>query len=109
MCCAQRRRIAQALTGQFCGSKESTDRGRVMETQLRPDKDSQEVTRTMPEITPEVSERPARERSKVVRGWILVVEDDPELRATLSECLRSEGYRVETAADGFRAFPKIEV
>lgn len=31
---------------------------------------------------------------------ILIVEDDPELCLTLSQCLRSAGYFIETAADG---------
>jgi DNA-binding NtrC family response regulator len=39
---------------------------------------------------------------------ILVVDDEPNARAALAELLRDEGYAVETAADGFKALPKIE-
>jgi two-component system alkaline phosphatase synthesis response regulator PhoP len=37
---------------------------------------------------------------------ILVVEDEPALRTTLSDRLRTEGYVVDTAADGNEAFEK---
>jgi two-component system alkaline phosphatase synthesis response regulator PhoP len=37
---------------------------------------------------------------------ILVVEDEPALRLSLSDRLRSEGYEVETAADGERGFAR---
>jgi DNA-binding NtrC family response regulator len=39
---------------------------------------------------------------------ILVVDDEPNARSALAELLRDEGYAVETAADGFKALPKIE-
>ncbi len=39
---------------------------------------------------------------------ILVVDDEPNARAALAELLRDEGYAVETAADGFKALPKLE-
>src|SRR3954467_15409563 len=42
------------------------------------------------------------------RGRILIVDDDPTGRSTLAELLRDEGYAVETAADGFKALPKLE-
>jgi DNA-binding NtrC family response regulator len=42
------------------------------------------------------------------RGRILIVDDDPGGRTTLAELLRDEGYSVETAADGFKALPKLE-
>src|SRR5689334_7751673 len=42
------------------------------------------------------------------RGRILIVDDDPSARTTLAELLRDEGYSVETAADGFKALPKLE-
>lgn len=34
---------------------------------------------------------------------ILIVEDDPDVRASLVEVLEDEGYRVETAGDGAEA------
>ena len=42
------------------------------------------------------------------RGRILVVDDEVNARVALSELLRDEGYSVETAADGFKALPKLE-
>ncbi len=40
-------------------------------------------------------------------GRILIVEDDASIRVELAELLRDEGYSVETAADGFKALPKL--
>ena len=42
------------------------------------------------------------------RGRILVVDDEANARAALSEILREEGYSTETAADGFKALGKLE-
>jgi DNA-binding NtrC family response regulator len=42
------------------------------------------------------------------RGSILVVDDEANARTALAELLRDEGYRVETAADGFKALGKME-
>jgi DNA-binding NtrC family response regulator len=42
------------------------------------------------------------------KGTILVVDDEANARSALAELLRDEGYRVETAADGFKALGKIE-
>ena len=42
------------------------------------------------------------------KGRVLIVDDEPNARAALAELLREEGYTVETAADGFKALPKIE-
>jgi DNA-binding NtrC family response regulator len=42
------------------------------------------------------------------RGRILVVDDEVNARTALAELLRDEGYAVETAADGFKALPKLE-
>jgi DNA-binding NtrC family response regulator len=42
------------------------------------------------------------------RGRILVVDDEANARAALSEILHEEGYTTETAADGFKALRKIE-
>jgi DNA-binding NtrC family response regulator len=41
-------------------------------------------------------------------GRILVVDDEANARAALAELLRDEGYQVESAADGFKALPRIE-
>jgi DNA-binding NtrC family response regulator len=42
------------------------------------------------------------------RGRILIVDDEANARAALSEILREEGYATETAADGFKALGKLE-
>ena len=38
----------------------------------------------------------------------MIVEDDPDIRAALGLCLGSEGYRVETCADGLEAMTRLE-
>jgi DNA-binding NtrC family response regulator len=42
------------------------------------------------------------------RGRILIVDDEANARTALAELLRDEGFQVETAADGFKALPKVE-
>ncbi|HJZ85740.1 MAG TPA: sigma-54 dependent transcriptional regulator [Polyangia bacterium] len=42
------------------------------------------------------------------RARILVVDDEANARTALGELLRDQGYAVETAADGFKALPKLE-
>src|SRR6188508_1360186 len=42
------------------------------------------------------------------RARILIVDDEANARMALAELLRDEGYAVETAADGFKALPKLE-
>jgi DNA-binding NtrC family response regulator len=42
------------------------------------------------------------------RDRILIVDDEANARTALAELLRDEGYAVETAADGFKALPKLE-
>ncbi len=42
------------------------------------------------------------------KGRVLVVDDEANARAALSEILREEGYQTETAADGFKALGKLE-
>jgi two-component system, NtrC family, response regulator AtoC len=42
------------------------------------------------------------------RGRILIVDDEANARAALSEILGDEGYATETAADGFKALGKLE-
>jgi DNA-binding NtrC family response regulator len=44
----------------------------------------------------------------MTKGFVLVVDDEANARTALAELLRDEGYRVETAADGFKALGKIE-
>src|SRR6478735_10521776 len=44
----------------------------------------------------------------MAKGRILVVDDEANARTALAELLRDEGYAVETAADGFKALPKLE-
>ncbi|MBI2898123.1 MAG: sigma-54-dependent Fis family transcriptional regulator [Deltaproteobacteria bacterium] len=41
------------------------------------------------------------------RGRILIVDDEANARTALAELLREEGFSVETAADGFKALPKL--
>jgi DNA-binding NtrC family response regulator len=42
------------------------------------------------------------------KGHVLVVDDEANARTALAELLRDEGYRVDMAADGFKALGKIE-
>src|SRR5512138_3805074 len=42
------------------------------------------------------------------KSRILIVDDEVNARTALAELLRDEGYQVETAADGFKALPKLE-
>ena len=42
------------------------------------------------------------------RGDILIVDDDPDIRDALGECLRYEGYDVHAAADGRDALDRLE-
>ena len=42
------------------------------------------------------------------RERILIVDDEANARTALAELLRDEGYAVDTAADGFKALPKLE-
>ena len=51
---------------------------------------------------------PRAARDTTPRGRILVVDDEANARAALSEILRDEGYATETAADGFKALGKLE-
>jgi DNA-binding NtrC family response regulator len=42
------------------------------------------------------------------KSRILIVDDEVNARTALAELLREEGYQVDTAADGFKALPKLE-
>ena len=48
------------------------------------------------------------QHKNMTRGRILIVDDEANARAALSEILRDEGYATETAADGFKALGKLE-
>ena len=39
---------------------------------------------------------------------VLIVDDDPDIRDALGECLRYEGYEVHAAADGRAALDQLE-
>jgi DNA-binding NtrC family response regulator len=41
------------------------------------------------------------------KGRVLIVDDEANARAALSEILREEGYETETAADGFKALGRL--
>jgi DNA-binding NtrC family response regulator len=41
-------------------------------------------------------------------GKLLIVDDEINARNALAEMFREDGYLVETAADGFKALPKLE-
>lgn len=43
------------------------------------------------------------------RGDVLIVDDDPDIRDALGECLRYEGYAVQAAADGRAALDRLEI
>ncbi len=42
------------------------------------------------------------------RGRILIVDDETNARTALAEILHDDGFTTETAADGFKALPKLE-
>src|SRR5690606_20569188 len=44
---------------------------------------------------------------RMATGKILVVDDEANARTALAEILKDEGYSVESAADGFKALPKL--
>jgi len=49
----------------------------------------------------------SKELSKEVIKTVLVVEDNPELRAALVDILQEAGYRVQAAADGGEALSQF--
>ncbi|MEY4580956.1 MAG: hypothetical protein RL701_5659 [Pseudomonadota bacterium] len=55
---------------------------------------------------PSSDAQPRQARTK--RSRILIVDDELNARTALAEVLREEGYDVETAADGFKALPKLQ-
>src|SRR5271167_3194095 len=42
------------------------------------------------------------------RGRVLIVDDESNARAAISEILREEGYVTETAANGFKGLGKLD-
>jgi CheY-like chemotaxis protein len=60
-------------------------------------------------------ETPASQQCKEARVTansqrdVLIVDDDPDIRDALGECLRYEGYAVHAAADGRDALDRLEV
>src|ERR1700722_12338147 len=56
----------------------------------------------------ELFEHPMATDGHRQRGRILIVDDESNARAALSEILREDGYATETAADGFKALGKLE-
>src|SRR5437899_102500 len=48
-------------------------------------------------------------RSMAPRGRILIVDDEANARAALSEILHEDGFVTDTAADGFKALGKLAV
>jgi len=42
------------------------------------------------------------------RGDVLIVDDDPDIRDAVGECLRYEGYDVHSATDGRDALDRLE-
>ncbi len=43
-----------------------------------------------------------------MNNWILLVEDDPDIQASLLDLLDMEGYTVRTASDGRQALDLLE-
>ncbi|WP_394831986.1 sigma-54 dependent transcriptional regulator [Pendulispora rubella] len=72
------------------------------------DRSSSPVVGTPPGGTPAAANRTTRHRAQNARGRILIVDDEANARAALSEILHEEGYATETAADGFKALGKLE-
>ena len=52
--------------------------------------------------------RPERRASRSTSPTILVVDDDPHVRAMLRLALELEGYEVDEAPDGYRALRRLE-
>ncbi len=63
------------------------------------------MTNVAPETTTR-SEGSVRGGSRGAR--VLIVDDEANARTALAELLRDDGFSVETAADGFKALPKLE-
>jgi DNA-binding response OmpR family regulator len=54
-----------------------------------------------------VSASPEQRSAEPLSGWILVVEDDPNVRGALVDCLEVLGLRVTAAEDGDAALRRI--
>jgi DNA-binding response OmpR family regulator len=44
----------------------------------------------------------------MAHGWILIIEDEPDLRETLRDLLEMEGFEVATAANGREGLAVLE-
>lgn len=69
------------------------------------------ITLPAAEGTPEPFQPPPQRTApsaRSVQGRILVVEDEPQVRAVFAGALRSRGYEVIEAADGLEALAKVE-
>jgi CheY-like chemotaxis protein len=63
-------------------------------------------------MSPAAASRPPGDRRSISRTdrpapTILIIEDDPDFRFAISQIVRDEGYRVETAPDGKAALDKL--
>src|SRR5438309_2095429 len=56
----------------------------------------------------EPNARPPSPSANMRAVRVLVVEDDPRLRATVADFLRGEGFQVDTAGHGLEALAGIE-
>ena len=59
-------------------------------------------------MTPTSTSTPSSQRGREPKGRVLIVDDEANARAALSEILAQEGFVTETAADGFKALGKLE-
>lgn len=60
-----------------------------------------------PTSRPPADRRPSISGTNPLAPTILIVEDDPDFRFAISQIVRDEGYRVETAPDGKAALDKL--
>src|SRR5690606_11340109 len=67
---------------------------------FRGDADRRQPTRRREHIHATASHRGRSRDVGLMSKKILIIEDEPGLRLTLSDRLRSEGYEVDTAPDG---------
>jgi CheY-like chemotaxis protein len=61
----------------------------------------------MPQLTSPEAEPRALDRSSGTCRCILLVDDEPDIRASLKDVLESEGYRVVAASNGREALDRL--